>query len=191
MRPARTGRGLDLGKAWGAWTTGLPTGSRWSPVDSRLRRFASSPHPRLVFLLRSKPLKPEACPMVRGVVDSQRLLASGNRCQVAVPSCSCPTEPGVWSLQAKALPRLEAVSSRYRLLCPAPPPALSPVPTNAALMGHPFRYATEPHTAPKSSTSACASGCQHVLTGLRFARPTDTTKSRSGRLFRCGRFNGL
>ena len=102
-----------------------------------------------------------------GVVDSQRLLPSENRCQFAVPSCSCPTEPGYGAYKPerchapKRCPDVAVCSALgHRLHCHL-------CRLTVALMGHPVRYATEPHAAPKSSTSACASCCRPVLAGLR------------------------
>lgn len=102
------------------------------------------------------------CPMVRGVVDSQRLLAFRRRsvrCAVACPARRSRGYGAYKPCTCRCTKRYPAL----RLLCPALPPVLLTAPTNAALMGHPIHYATEPHAVPKSSTSTYASGWQRVL----------------------------
>ena len=81
------------------------------------------------------------------------------------------------------LPVHEAVSRRCRLLYPAPPPVLSPVPTNAALMGH-HPITTLPNHTPCRSRErlrAQAAGSASLLPTL--CHSTDVTKAARGGFF--------
>ena len=119
-----------------------------------------------------------------GVVDSQRLLPSENRCQFAVPSCSCPTEPGYGAYKPerchapKRCPDVAVCSALgHRLHCHL-------CRLTVALMGHPF--ATLPNHTPRRSRLRlrvrAAAGPSLPVYGCVSNR--HTTKTRGG-CFRC------